>query len=225
MKRTVVLASAVVAGLAASSAASAADLSSYQPVPSFTWTGAYVGVQAGYGRGKSKFNAPQIGLGVNAKPKGFMVGGYAGYNYQFEGSPLVVGVETDFNYADIDDRKDFIFGLVQTKTRTRWTGATRVRVGYAAGRTLFYAAGGVAYAKREVRASVPLANFSVKDSKTSVGWTIGAGVEHAITDNVIARVEYRYTDYGKDKFDLVGLKVRGGSNHEHRVMAGLAFKF
>ena len=225
MKRTVVLASAVVAGLFASSAASAADLSSFAPVPSFTWTGAYVGVQAGYSWGKSRFNVPAAGLGIGAKPRGFVAGAYAGYNYQFEGSPLVVGVETDFNYADIDDRNDVFFGLLQTKTRTRWTGATRARVGYAVGRTLFYAAGGVAYAKREVRASVPLLGFSTRDTKTSVGWTLGAGVEHAITDNVIARVEYRYTDYGKDTFNLGGVKVRGGSNHEHRVMAGLAFKF
>lgn len=221
MKRTVVLASALAAGLFASTA-HAADLPSYESVPSFSWTGAYVGVQAGYGWNRAKFKA--FGADLKYKPKGFMVGGYAGYNYQFEGSPLVIGVETDFNYADIDDRKDLFGGFVTSKTRTKWAGATRARVGYSFGRTLVYAAGGVAYARREASVGVPLIGLSAKDRKTSVGWTIGGGVEHAITDNVIARVEYRYTDYGKDKFNLAGLNVRG-SNHEHRVMAGLSFKF
>ncbi|MGX9117301.1 outer membrane protein [Mesorhizobium sp. BHbsci] len=33
-------------------------------------------------------------------------------------------------------------------------------------------------------------------SDTETGWTAGAGAEYAFTDNLTARVEYRYADFG-----------------------------
>jgi outer membrane immunogenic protein len=30
------------------------------------------------------------------------------------------------------------------------------------------------------------------------GWTIGAGLEYAFTDNIIGRIEYRYADNGHE---------------------------
>ncbi len=34
------------------------------------------------------------------------------------------------------------------------------------------------------------------------GWAAGAGVDYAATDNVIVRLEYRYTDYGHKDFSV-----------------------
>jgi outer membrane immunogenic protein len=192
--------------------ASAADLPAYEPapavaVPSFTWTGPYIGVQAGYAFGDS--NWPGL------KPKGFVIGGYAGYNFQFDASPVVVGIETDFNYADIDDNTSS-FGI---KERSRWTGATRARVGYAFNRFLVYGAGGVAYARRKISVG-----GLGSDSKNAVGWTVGGGLEYAATDRVAVRVEYRYTDFGSDSFSPGGVRDRA-SYDEHRVMAGVSYKF
>lgn len=187
-------------------------------VPSFSWTGGYVGAQVGYAWGDANFRA--AGGSLSAKPKGWMVGGYAGYNIQLDNSPLVLGIETDFNWADID-RTRGAFGA-SAKTQTDWTGATRARVGFAVDRVLFYAAGGVAYADREVK--VRAGRLGAKDNKTAVGWTIGGGVESAVTDNVVVRAEYRYTDLGKDTFRLAGVPVRSKYD-EHRVMAGVAYKF
>ncbi|GBD48469.1 outer membrane protein [Methylopila sp. Yamaguchi] len=198
----------------------AADLPAYEPapsiaVPSFTWTGAYVGVQAGYGWGDSKSRA--LGGSVKTSPDGFVIGGYAGYNYQFDGSPVVIGIETDFNYSDADDKRT-VFGF-RGRNEVNWTGATRARLGYAFDRFLVYGAAGVAYADRELR----VAGVG-KDSKTAIGWTVGGGVESAVTDNVVVRAEYRYSDFGKDKFRIAG--VRASSDYtEHRVMAGVAYKF
>jgi outer membrane immunogenic protein len=186
-------------------------------VPSFSWTGGYIGAQAGYAWGDANFRA--AGGSLSAKPKGWMVGGYAGYNVQLDNS-LVLGVETDFNWADID-RKRGAFGAT-AKTDIDWTGATRARVGFAVDRVLFYAAGGVAYARREVKVSG--FGLTAKDRKTAVGWTIGGGVESAVTENVVVRAEYRYTDLGKDTFRLAGVPVRSKYD-EHRVMAGVAYKF
>ena len=33
------------------------------------------------------------------------------------------------------------------------------------------------------------------------GWPVGGGIEFAETDNILAKAEYRYTDYGKYRYD------------------------
>lgn len=193
--------------------ANAADLPAYEPapavvapVPSFSWSGPYVGAQVGHGWTRAS----------DMKQNGWMLGAYAGYNVQFDNSPIVVGLETDFNWADQDGRKTERGG--RTRVNSDWNGATRARIGYAFDHVLVYGAGGVAYADRELRRP------RGKDDKTAIGWTVGGGVDVAVTDNVVARAEYRYTDYGKDTFDLPGPNVRGSAT-EHRVMGGLAVKF
>lgn len=202
------------------SAARAADLPVAEPAPvvavaGFSWTGFYIGAQAGYAWGRSNNGVPAD------RPKGWLLGGYAGYNVQLDNSPVVFGVETDFNWSDVDDKVNVLRGL-SFKQETKWEGATRARVGYAFDHFLVYGAGGVAYAKRELKVSVPGASAS--DSKTAVGWTAGGGVEAAVTDNIVTRVEYRYVDYGTDSFSLAG---GGGKTdlREHRVLGGVAYKF
>lgn len=208
MIRSLVLGAASAVALV--SAAAAADLPVEAPpaaiaVPSFSWTGPYIGVQAGYGWGNSK------AAGRSVDPKGALVGGYAGYNFEYNG--LLLGVETDFNWSDQDD-KTRVRGF-RVKNEVNWAGATRGRVGVAFGRFVAYGAGGVAYADRKL--SVVGGGSA---SKTAVGWTVGGGVETAIADSVVARAEYRYTDYGSDKFKGVKSDL-----DEHRVLAGVAYKF
>ncbi|PZQ18050.1 MAG: hypothetical protein DI565_04890 [Ancylobacter novellus] len=188
----------------------AADLPAYEPapavhapVPSFSWTGGYLGLQAGYGWGDTNYGA--------VKPKGFVGGAYAGYNVQLDNSPLVLGVDTDFNFSDEKDSPGSV------KFRQRWDGATRARVGYAFDRFLVYGAGGLAYADTKVTAPAG------SRSKTNLGWTVGGGVEYALTDNLTTRVDYRYVDYGKDAYNIG--PVGKASSTENRVMAGVAYKF
>ncbi|MFD1703033.1 outer membrane protein [Methylopila henanensis] len=215
LRSTVAAAAALLA-----TSAFAADLPAYEPapsviVPSFTWTGPYIGLQAGYSWGDAKFRA--LGGRVSSSPDGFVVGAYAGYNFQLDGSPVVLGIETDFNYADIDASRS-VLGL-RGRTQTDWTGATRARIGYAFDRFLVYGAAGVAYADREVRV-----RGVGRDSKTAVGWTVGGGVEYAATDNIAVRAEYRYSDFGKDSFRIAGARVRSDYD-EHRVLVGVSYKF
>ncbi len=212
MIRTLLLGAA--SAVAFASVAVAADLPMEQPapavaaVPSFSWTGPYLGVQAGYGWGNSKVGGRSI------DPKGALVGGYAGYNFEFNN--LLLGVETDFNWSDQDDKISRRGGSV--KNEVNWAGATRGRIGFAFDRFVAYGAGGVAYADRKLSASAGALNGSA--SKTAVGWTVGGGVETALADAVVARAEYRYTDYGTDKFKGVKSDL-----DEHRVMGGVAYKF
>ncbi len=61
------------------------------------------------------------------------------------------------------------------------------------------------------------------------GWTIGAGGEAALTDNVIFKAEYLYTDFGKAnpiRADLSGAPASLARDYRfHAVRAGINFKF
>ena len=65
------------------------------------------------------------------------------------------------------------------------------------------------------------------DSATgSKGWTAGAGVEYAFTNNLLGRVEYRYTNLGTVSFVAPGIMSDPGNKVTiSDIRAGLAFKF
>lgn len=214
MLRLVAVAAVSAAALAVSAPAFAADLPAYEPSPAYAapapssnWSGGYIGGQAGYSWGRStNRNAP------NTKPEGGLVGAYAGYDHQFDGSPVVVGVDTDINYNNSKDRAG------RVRNDLNWSGATRGRIGYAMDNVMVYGAAGVAYGDQKVRSR------GDSDSKTAVGWTAGGGVEAKITENVVARGEYRYSDYGSDRYSTGARSVKSDLT-ESRVTGGVALKF
>jgi len=161
------LAATALAMMSAMGAASAADLpyrkAPVAPVyipPAFTWTGFYVGVNAGgvFGNSNNNNNFGVIGSGGGSR-SGFIGGGQIGYNYQFSpGSGFVLGVEADIDWADINNHKNnnFAFGVpVVPGTAVfaggngggngNYIGTARLRAGYAWDRFLVYATGGLAY--------------------------------------------------------------------------------
>ncbi|WP_375670983.1 porin [Bartonella sp. SD1336NMGDW] len=119
-----------------------------------------------------------------------------------------------------------------TSIKEKWSGATRVRIGFAAvDRIMPYFAGGIAYTqlqvvdflKAEGADGAEIASAKVFDaSKTMVGFTVGGGIDFAMTDNVLLRAEYRYSDYGKKAFVKDGDKFAYKTN-DFRV--GVAYKF
>lgn len=236
---------AVVAFL--SSNAFAADVVSYEPpapvavTPIFSWTGAYIGLNAGYAGGKAKHLATVTddldGVesgSFNLNANGFVGGGQVGYNYQID--QFVVGLEADLQGSNVkaefsanDD--EIIDGKMGTKLD--WYGTVRARMGVVAtDRFLAYATGGLAYGRTTTYAhdSIDGESFDVSKKKTKAGWTIGAGAEYAVTDNVTFKTEYLYTDLGKANLfngaidDGVNLDLNRKLNF-HTVRAGINFKF
>lgn len=235
--------------LALSSAAFAADLA---PAPAepvapvvapFTWTGFYGGLQAAYSWGKTDAKNTHDTDGAveftgTVNSDGLSGGGYVGANYQFVNTSFVVGAEVDAKFGAIDGKDDLVgvgpsLGRPNSPTSTRvtWDGAARLRVGYAIDRFLPYIAGGVAGADFRWRPFYPT-DHAVPHDDTLWGWTIGAGIEYAITDNIIARVEYRYSDYGDvRKVDYKPAAIADGGYHDtanlktNDVRVGIAYKF
>ena len=221
--KSLLLASAF--AVVAAGGAQAADVVEYQEpapyveaAPVFSWSGAYVGGQIGYGWGKSTLED----LG-NIKPDGFLGGVYAGYNFDL-GNSFVLGVDGDITYNGLKERRfytedDDEFSM---ESRLRWSGAIRARAGVAVDRFMPYVAGGVAFG--QVKNSGWGDNGHFSDSKTMTGWTIGGGVDYAATDNVILRFEYRYTDYGKKDFGFGGDPLEDKFK-THDIRLGVAYKF
>lgn len=201
------------------------------PVPEaatpFTWSGVYFGAQAGYGWGKTEHSFSN-GAPSGTSDLGGPVGGlYAGYNAQF--GAVVLGVEGDIGLDDAigsfrDDR-----GITSAgSARLEWDAALRGRFGASFGRSLVYATGGIAFAGYEFKGGPDSGRVCCGYSETLTGWTVGAGVEHAITNHLITRLEYRYSDYGDASARLEAgypnVKMRT-ENTMSTVRAGLAYKF
>ena len=173
--------------------------------PAGNWSGAYVGGGITYDMGKFTGSTD----GRDADNLGGTV--YGGYNMQ-SGS-IVYGAEADLSYAGEDGSAGA--GLKGTQGVN---GSVRGRVGYDLNPFLVYGTAGVAVANHELK------NGGDNDEKLAAGYTVGAGVETFVTDNITARVEYRYSDYQKRDFDLGGTTVSRGFD-DHSVKVGMGVKF
>lgn len=185
-----------------SSAAFAADLPVKAPAgylapePVVTWTGFYIGANAGYGWA-------DVGTsGTSNNLQGFIGGGQLGYNWQT--GAFVLGVEADFQVAN-EKRSDTasILGVDFTvDQKIQWFGTARGRLGYAFGPTMLYVTGGAAW--QNYKLSVSALGASVDDNTTKVGWTAGAGVEWMFAPHWSTKVEYLYMDTGDTDVTLFG---------------------
>jgi len=199
---------------------------------SFNWTGSYVGAQVGFASGDSEaFVVDDTAWTTDMSPDGFFGGAFAGYNHQLD-SGFILGAEADVNLASI--RFDGVWTGLDglpipdevTSTRVNWTAALRGRVAYTFDRVLLFIAGGVAFADVRID-DTAYGDRRPSLDKTLTGWTLGGGVDYAISDSLFGRVEYRYSDFGTEpnshSYDdwlpyAVDFKT-------HDVRLGIAYKF
>lgn len=184
----------------------------------YDWSGAYVGVQLGYGWADiDRINTGGFANSFDAD--GFLGGIHVGANFQ--SGAWVYGLEGDIEYSGIDGDDAGVGGTVDT-IDINWMGSLRGRVGYAWDRLLIYGTAGLAFADVEADAG-----GLVSDSQTHIGWTVGAGAEYAFTDNWTTRLEYRYVDLGDQDYALAPPAVLD-ANYDikvHTVRVGLTYKF
>jgi len=229
-----------------SATAMAADLPSRKeapvyiaPAPVFSWTGFYVGAEFGgqwghnTGSVNDNFTGAQLISTGSYNTSGVVGGGLIGYNYQI--NQFVLGIEGDLTGSSNQGRfsTNGFDNLVpfnsSQNTQYGFGAGVRGRLGWALDHTLIYATGGWAYetidqtygnADPFFRAVAPQ-----KISTDRSGYTVGGGVEYAFNYNWSARLEYRWTDYGK----YVSSYTNGFSLQQHptdnTVMAALIYHF
>ncbi len=244
------------------STASAADLRpAYKappaPPPAFTWTGCYIGGNAGWignhsrattSIGDAGFPAATVGgstFTYNLDDSGFIGGVQYGCQQQF--GQWVVGMDSDFDFTNLKQSLSASHGAVPglftgyTENITQdllWNSNTRLRLGYSWDRWMVFAAGGLASAR--IKSSYFMQpdgapfNYFGSDSKTRYGWTVGGGVEYAMTDNWFLRGEYLYFDLGdRNYFSGISAATPGAptfwntdvETRAHVVRAALSYRF
>jgi outer membrane immunogenic protein len=184
MKRFTPLACAALLAAAVATPSLAADI--VRPalkapvfVAPFSWTGFYVGINAGYGWGTSNWTNVLATTG-DFNTKGGLVGATFGYNLQT--GNWVWGIETDVDWSNIKGTSSaglycggggllatlgLVGGLNGCETKNTWLGTARGRIGYAFDRWLPYFTGGAAF-----------------------------GVEYAFMGAWSAKLEYLFADLG-----------------------------
>lgn len=223
MNRISLLILAGAATFVSASAASAADLLINQPAPSYGggysstggWDGAYIGGFVGYGWGTLLDDDGNITPAPSDETdlSGWTVGAKLGANFSVGGG-LVLGAEGDIAWAGIGGYNDD----AAVDFDVNWTSSLRGRVGYDAGAFMPYLTGGLAIA------GATASNGPNDSTQTHFGWTAGAGVEVAATEQVSFDLNYRYSDYGQATYNV------GGSDSDldlstHAITAGVNFKF
>ncbi len=160
----------------------------------------------------------------------------SGYNYALPAVPafgnlggirFVAGIEGDVDGSSASS--SYALGGLAVTTNQNIQGSVRGRLGVAVDRALFYATGGVAFGGLNNTYANTLNGLTDSFHQTRVGYTIGGGVEYAITNNWSIRAEYRHTDFGKVTNVLAtstGAGVAARTREvDNRVQAGFSYKF
>ena len=148
-----------------------------------TWTGPYLGVQAGIGNGDLLDDGESV-----SDMSGPVYGLHGGYMYDF--GSIVVGGEVDYNFADVSgdfDGGESITDLYHLKARA----------GYDAGSLLIYGTAGYAYASVE---------FDPSTTYDTEGVFYGVGAEYKISSNWTAGAEVLMHDL-EDKSGAMGYDI------------------
>lgn len=209
--------------------------------PVLNWTGCYIGINGGGAAAGSSFStavdpgthlldpadlatANQYGTG-SANDLGFIGGGQVGCYYQT--GAWVAGIEGDWDYFRSTPTFSNPNGTLTTgdtvtitqSLKTSSLATIRPRLGIVSDRTLIYVTGGAAFARVSYTQSytdtLNNAVGTATDSKTLVGWTVGAGWEWAWTDHVTVKTEYLFVKFPTTNALGGILDTAGGANVLH----------
>ena len=184
------------------------------------WNGVYLGVNGGGAWGSIDWTYAH-GPSDDWDTDGGVVGATLGYNFQT--GPWVLGVEGDFDWADISGDTDCPNPAFSCEFELDWFATIRARAGWAGGRFLFYGTGGLAIADMKVQ--TVLGDRSFGSSNTATGWTAGLGAEVGFWSKWSAKLEWLYYDLGENTYTVDNdLKVRA-SQQGNMVRVGLNRRF
>ena len=183
----------------------------YIPVaPPFSWTGIYIGGNAGaawnWGTRVGRQLAMDSTLPTNNAV--FTGGGQVGGNWQM--GALVLGVEGQFDWlANQNNASAGIIipggNTVQWISKDRWLTTLTGRIGFAADHWLFYAKGGGAWVGNQsftVNNVTTGQSFTTSSGGWNTGWTVGGGIEWAFAGPWSAKIEYDYIKLSSNSFTV-----------------------
>jgi outer membrane immunogenic protein len=224
--RRLIFAGVALVGFAHAGPATAADMpvrvQAPLPPPVWSWSGCYMGLNAGYGWGRNNFtDATETAAGgtifrftdFNFDSHGAFGGGQFGCNWQ--SSQIVFGVEADIQAANVKGTILFpnavfnfpnaVFSTAVT-SELKYFGTVRGRIGYAfTPAAMLYVTGGFAYGEIDSTLSFPniFGAPGASDRHTHYGYAAGAGWEALLTPRLSVKAEYLYVDLGSGTRNFV----------------------
>jgi outer membrane immunogenic protein len=232
--KTAAYAAAAAAAALMGTPALAADIATRAPPPAapvyqvYSWTGFYVGLEAGGGWASSTSTVvTSISRTANNPPgtvfpsqdySGALGGFYGGYNYQF--NQFVVGIDGDWTWAGLTTSDSVVAVLPPHDIAFRndkidWVATATGRVGYAVDKWLFFGKGGWAWAQfsgsTNDQSPTGVGVASSTSQETRDGWTAGGGLEYAVTPNVVFKLEGDYVKFNTANFNTNETIVAGAN--------------
>jgi opacity protein-like surface antigen len=212
------------------------------PAP-VSWTGFYVGGHLGAGFGRSTWSDPFPqnvlgGIGDRIPMGGGLAGGQIGTNYQV--GALVYGLQAAGSWTQIEGtytcfagNPNLAVGAQGCGTKAGPLGTVTGRIGYAAGRTLYFADAGLGWGHSTFQlnfAGAAPGQLAVANADRW-GWTIGGGIEQALTREWSIVGEYKYVDLGSATISFAGVPLalaqvatEAINQRYHLLMLGLNYK-
>jgi outer membrane immunogenic protein len=196
---------ATAGGVAAASAAQAADLPmkgpAYTPAPIANWQGWYVGLHAGanWQQAHSSDVSGNGGYGTfTSDDTGFIGGGQIGYNWQH--GNFVYGWEGDISGLTGTGKTGPDGYGFRSENQINWLSTIRGRAGLAVGDTMAYVTAGLAIGgvDNKMWTGSGFSNGVKSQSTTRLGWAVGGGVEHMWNRNWTVALEGLFVDLGRE---------------------------
>ena len=188
-------------------------------IQAYNWSGFYAGIHGGYGWGNGSETI--LGITDSGRIDGWFGGGQIGWNWQAAGSPWVWGIEADLSGSDIGSSVS-VLGITQD-ANVNMFGTVRGRLGYAWDRAMVYGTGGFAWGRNEL--SFSGFGLTLSEDRTHTGWVAGGGIEWALLDNWMAKVEYQYLMLDSESYFTAIPGGIGLDANFHTVRVGLNYRF
>jgi opacity protein-like surface antigen len=200
------------------------------PAEGYDWSGPYVGVSAGSTWGRMHWAS---GATVDPDYAGLLAGGQAGFNFQK--GQFVWGLEADAGASTARGAKGCPIDPIvyNCNDDVGVLGSLTGRFGYAWGRALFYAKGGWAFG--EVTAGMhfnpvdpgfpPSPVQLARSTNWESGWTLGGGMEFALTNRWSAKAEYMHYEFPQDTFTVAQNVTPNATTSGDTVRIGLNYHF
>jgi outer membrane immunogenic protein len=175
------------------------------------WTGFYIGLHVGGASGDIDWTNVSEDTGyidllpgdeLALSPDGVLGGAQIGYNFAL--TNFLFGIEGTFAGMDFDDSAENPWttpGDEFVESNIDWLGTAAARLGFMSGDTLFYVKGGWAVAEVNTYHEDHDGGRQgfYETAETHNGWVAGAGIEHAIAQDVSVALEYNYIDLGEQE--------------------------
>jgi len=189
--------------------------------PAYDWTGVYVSAAAGAGMLAHEIETPIVPGGVAFNGIGAEgIFGEAGIGYDHDFGGFVAGIAANGRISSAATTLN-LAGAIKASIDADYGFDVLLRGGVKLNpSTLAYVIGGYSMQHFEVNIDTPA--LGTLYDWTAHGFSVGGGVEAALSSRTTASIEYRYAQYGSEDFGSGGLITATPSSHT--VRAGLKLK-